>query len=796
MGEGMSETSVTRTGGPLAGVRVVDLTGNGGRFATKILAELGADVVRLRAGDPGPRMRDVSGGLLDWWFDGGTTRLPLDLDAADDQATFRSLVGSADLLLESDGPERMAAWGLGSGELAAVNPRLSHVTLTPWGTAGPRANWQSSDLVMSAASGLLSVNGTPGEPVPIWGRQMDNIGGLYAAICALSGLFRARSTGRGAHFDLSQQQAALSCTEHLLMFHWYPDGLAAFGAPKAVRQASLHWIRAYEVVECARGHCMVSPSAGGVPQLVQWMVESGHAPDLPPPTSQGADAGTLGALMAALHGFAKDMDATELFHGGQQRHVPFGEVYTIPQVAACPQHEFRGFFRHVEEAPDDVRMPGPLAHFSATPCAPAVAPPSAAAVAEDVVNRWAPGSRSVGASSTPMPLASLPLAGVRVIDFTHVLAGPFVTRVMADLGAHIVKIQTETRAVGAHSNDFPYFAMWNRSKDSVTLNMTDPGAAEVVKTLVEQADVLIENFSAGVLEEWGVGWETLKQWNPKLTYVSMQGAGSDGPWRDFVTFAPTVHALCGLTTLTGPEGTLDCGPGVALNDHMSGLAGAVAVLAALEARSSTGLGQHIDLSQLEMGTYLVGPALLDWFANGREAKSSGTRDPFTDPVPNEVVPTADGGWLAVTARDDDDWLALSSIIGGGAGLATVEQRRAKRVEVRRLLAAWAEGLHDTDAAATLQAAGVAAYAVVDAETLTVDPQLVHRDWLVSMDSPTWGTQLTDRFPAVVADPSGAELVLNYRCTPYLGEHTLDTFEQLLGLDAGAIAEGMGSGLFN
>ena len=314
--------------------------------------------------------------------------------------------------------------------------------------------------------------------------------------------------------------------------------------------------------------------------------------------------------------------------------------------------------------------------------------------------------------------------------------------------------------------------------------------------MVEQADVLIENFSAGVLDEWGVGWEKLKEWNPKLTYVAMQGAGSDGPWRDFVTFAPTVHALCGLTALTGPEGRLDCGTGVALNDHMSGLAGAVAVLAALEARSRTGLGQHIDLSQLELGTYLVGPALLDWFANGREAKAAGTSDAFTDPVPNDVVPTADGGWLAVTARDDRDWAAIAGLIGAGSHLATVEQRRANRAEVRSLLGDWAARFHEDEAAQALQAVGVPAYAVLDAEALYADPQLAHRDWVVAMESSTWGTQYTERFPATVADASGQELVLQYRPSPYLGEHTLDVFDSLLGLDAGEIAEGMGTGLFN
>ena len=163
----------------------------------------------------------------------------------------------------------------------------------------------------------------------------------------------------------------------------------------------------------------------------------------------------------------------------------------------------------------------------------------------------------------------------------------------------------------------------------------------------------------------------------------MQGAGNDGPWKDFVTFAPTVHALCGLTALTGPEGRMDCGPGVAINDHVSGLAGAVLLLAGLEARRRTGRGQHIDLSQFEVGTYLAGPALVDWIANGREATSIGTRDPFDDPVPNDTVPVGDGRWLAVTARDDDDWRRLAPLLDAGDGLETVDARRQAARRGRR-----------------------------------------------------------------------------------------------------------------
>ena len=230
--------------GPLQGVRVVDLSDSSARLAGKLLAEMGAEVVRLRPGEAGWPMSKVRGGLLDWWFEGGTHRLPVDIERAADRERVRAVVSRAEVFIDSEPAGRLARLGLGYSKLAEANPALVQVSVTPFGAQGPRAQWQGSDLVMAAAGGILSVNGYPDEPVTMWGRQMDNIGGFYAAICALAGLAGARSSGRGTHFDLSHQQAVASCCEQVLMFWWWPDQFAPIGGPIAARQGSLNWIRA------------------------------------------------------------------------------------------------------------------------------------------------------------------------------------------------------------------------------------------------------------------------------------------------------------------------------------------------------------------------------------------------------------------------------------------------------------------------------------------------------------------------------------------------------------------------
>ncbi len=780
--------------GPLQTLRVLDLTSELGRFAGKVLAENGADVLRLLPGERGPALSDDADpdrlGLLQWWHDAGCRQADLDLDDPRGVERFKDLVASCDVLLDGQSPAVMSERGLTPDVLASINSTLVHVSLTPQGYDGPRVNWRTSDLVAQALGGYLSVTGDPENPVAIWGRQAATIGGFYAAVSALAGVHRARITGTGSWVDLSLHQSLVSCSEHVLMYWWFPDALAALGAPIASRQRSLHWIRAFEVVPCKRGACMVSPAAGGLLGLIAWLKERGHAQSVPDEPDDGELLGLIPQMMQALHDVALETDATELFEAGQSLHVPFGEAYSISQVAECPQHLHRGYFRPVEASPDadggpNIVLPGPLARFTKAP-APAPTPPRRTTL-DDAIASWSTprsataGSDTAGPDTVVRPADALPLAGVRVLDFSHVLAGPFATRIFADLGADVVRVQTDERNVGGSANDFPYNVLWGRSKRSIQLQMKHPDATDVIRQLVESADIVIDNFSAGVMEAWGAGPDELAKWNPSIISMSMSGCGADGPWRSYVTYAPTIHALCGLTALTGPEGETDCGPGIAYNDHTSGLAGALTLLTAMEHRARTGEGQHIDMSQFEVGTYLVGPALVDFFATGREATSSGNRDPFASYVVNDVFRAADEQWVAVTLVDESDAaLARSLGIDGADPVAAI--------------ASWVGARDASTAQNELQAAGLAAGVVQTAAHFAQhDEQLAHRDWLVTMDSSMIGTQTTERHPARWVS-GGEELDLGYRATPYLGEHNFEVYEELLGWDAERIAIAIGDEL--
>lgn len=174
------------------------------------------------------------------------------------------------------------------------------------------------------------------------------------------------------------------------------------------------------------------------------------------------------------------------------------------------------------------------------------------------------------------------LSGLRVLDFTWVLAGPYATRILADFGAEVIKVQSKKTARGAESNLTGYFNTWNRNKRSITLDMSYPEAKEIVLKLMEISDVVIENFSTRVMANWGLNYERLKEVRPNLIMVSISGMGQTGPWKDFVAFGPTLHALSGLTYLTSYNKDSPIGLGYSYADPIAGLYAALAILAALE----------------------------------------------------------------------------------------------------------------------------------------------------------------------------------------------------------------------
>ena len=819
-GDGRQGT-VMQGEGSLAGIRVLDLASGPARFATKLLAEMGADVVKPAGWGPSGRpMADPTvaarGGLLEWTYDGGKRLVAVDPESPEGIARLQRLATAADLPIDDAEPGWLAEHGLDHAHLGVSNPALVSVSLTAFGHNGPRAGWRGSDLVAAALGGVCALTGPVDKPLNSWGRQNEHFGSFVAVISALAALQAVRAGGSGQHVDVSLHEVVTGSIENLFFPYFYADRLDDLPAIQA-RQGSLHWLRVYDVVPARSGTVMITPTPSPSP-LIDWMVEEGFEEAI---EFAGLDIEEILArrddLMALIARFCLGHDAGYLFTEAQSRRIAFGEVQSVPQVVANPQFAHRGFLQPVAWDGPTVITPGRPAQLSATPSPTPQPPPldplPAALVLDEWVRSTGPtrpagaagsvgaagsgGSAGVAPGSSPRPPSAKPLDGIRIADFTWVLAGPFCTRMLGDLGADVVKVQNVERATLVNRPDYPYYPVWNRSKRSALLDMKHPDALGVARRLIEASDVLVENYSAGVLARWGLGWETVHAWNPRLIYVTMSGPGHDGPWRNVLSYAPTVHALCGLTYLTNPADRRDIGCGFSLNDHAAGFVAAMEILGALEARRRTGEGQRIDLAQLEVGSWLITPAVLELTANGRVTEPDGNADPFGVVAPNDTYRTGDGGWMAVSATDDTMWRRLAGVLGGddlasNPSYRTAEDRMARRRELDKLLVAWCSTRPGAAAMEQLQQAGVAAGVVQNAPDLLEDAQHLARGfWQGFADHPIYGPRPYDRYPAVW---SGSDLT-PYRRAPVFGEHNVEVYRDVCGLDEADVAAGIDCGLF-
>ncbi|MBI2764962.1 MAG: CoA transferase [Chloroflexi bacterium] len=631
----------------LAGIRVVECCGWNGVFAGRILADGGAEVVRVvpPAGDPldsePPFFGDTAISIQAAWYNAGKRVVTIDTSTGAGRGQLLELVAGADILLEDWTPGREP---LSVAELAAAQPALVRVSISPVGRDAV-APLVTNDLVANALSGAASVTGTPDTP-PLtgYGNQTYHTAGMYAAICALASLRVAQATGCGQHVDLSAHEALISCTEQVLMQWFLPWTWPSRIAP---RQGSLHWSGAYAVYPGRTGQgVMITPAMLLMDEILPWLEQDGmdqgladreRFPDLL------ALLPELPTVMRVLREWTATKDPMELFFEAQAKHLSWGPVLSIPEVVESPQIEARGYLKPAT-VPGFGEVPFPGRLFQTDHDGPHPAPPARVTVRDLGWARREP----VRAQPDRLPPGK-PLAGVRVLDFTHVLAGPFGTRVLGDLGADIIKAGTAERAAGANTPAHPYYVCWNRNKRSISLNMRSEAGRALARRVAEHSDVVIENFSASVLKRWGMDREALAQANPRVSVISMGGMGQTGPWRSFVSFAPTIHALTGLTYLTNPPGEHLIGYGFSLTDHLSGLAGAIAALEAIQFSRRTGSGLAIDLSQYEVGLGLMGPALLDRLANGTAPEPVGNRHPFAAWAPHGIY----------RAQGDDRWAAIA-----------------------------------------------------------------------------------------------------------------------------------------
>ncbi|HEY0297028.1 MAG TPA: CoA transferase [Bordetella sp.] len=395
-------------------------------------------------------------------------------------------------------------------------------------------------------------------------------------------------------------------------------------------------------------------------------------------------------------------------------------------------------------------------------------------------------------------MRKLPLSGIRVTDFTWIGAGSYTTKILADAGADVIKIESADRIDSLRlaapykdgikgENRSGYFADRNSSKRSLTLNMKHPRALELVTALIRQSDIIANNFTPGVMDKFGLGYDAVRGIKPDIIYLAMSMQGGTGPESHYLGYGATMAAVTGIQQLTGLPGREPAGTGTNYPDHIPNPCHAAFVLlAALRHRRRTGQGQRIDMAQTEPTVALLGPAVLDYTVNGCVPQPRGNRHPGA--APHGVYPCAgEDRWVAVSVMNDAQWQALYKALGdpdwmADPALLPAAERVARADVLDAHLARETARFEADRLVRLLQAHQVPAALASTAADIIEDPQLAHRRHWLTLDHPEMGPSLYNAQPFRYARGAAADA----RPAPLLGQHTRDVCHELLGLSDGEI----------
>ncbi|HSO96852.1 MAG TPA: CoA transferase [Acidimicrobiia bacterium] len=733
-------------------LRVVEVGGEiAAPYATKLLADLGADVVKVEppTGDPlrsWTPFPDTAGrpGLLFRYLNGGKRSCAVDLDTDAGAAWLRATLTGADILVESLGAGCLEALGVDLNPPPDRRSALAVVRLAPYGQTGPYVGRPTSGLVLQALGGWVSSHGVPGiDPVQVGARLHEYAAGTYAAAAALTALRAARHTQTTTVVDLSVVECLVGTLAYPNLV--LEDMLNAGLTPPQARHFPLPGI-----VRCRDGWVGINALTG------QHFIDACTMFELDEFGPRQAELAEGGALLdefyARLEPWLQARDAAEIVELSQAFRVPAAPVGDGRMMLDYAQFRERPFF----VTDEDLTLPGPPYRLSATP---ARRPGPAPALGQrGTAPRPRPGSPAV--ASPRSANGALPFSGLRVVDLGTFWAGPYCTMYLGALGAEVIKVESVRRpdgfrfsganpAMGADWYERSgVFAGTNLNKRDVTLDLTtEPGRA-LLRQLIQRADIVLENFSARVVEHFELGYDQARAINPNVIMVRMPGFGLVGPWRDYVGWAMVIEQATGMASVTGPPERPMHPGGPA--DPIIGMHAAVAVQAALEHRAHHGEGQLIEVAQLETGANLTAELVVEWSAQQHALPRAGNRDPHA--APQGVYPCLPGvlgpEWVALTVAGDDQWAPFASVVADAGwphdrDLRTAAGRRVRHDELDDVIGAWTRRHRVDDVVAQLTAEGIPAARVLTVPRMFEDPQLTARGYYVELDHARTGRR---RYP--------------------------------------------------
>lgn len=778
---------------PLAGTRVLDLSSEiAGPYATKLLVDAGADVIKVESaqGDGLRRWsaskQDLGGkdGALFHYLNAGKRSVVWDLENDADRDAMFGLLAGIDLVVEDFGPGGMSARGLAFETLRSLNAGLSLLSISPWGLAGPWKDRPATEWTIASEVGSTAYRGLPERgPVGAGGRFGEWVTGTYAAVAALAAWRVARRTGLGEHVDLSVFESL-----NLTMTVYHDLGGQFFEGPLA--QA----IEIPSIVPAKDGWVGVCTYTGQ-----QWkdFCSMLGRPDIAE-DERFYDGRTrmehIDFIQEVIHAWTREHSVDEIVELATLMRIPVAPIGNGKTVLEMDHLIERGVFIDHPAGFKQPRSPYRVEGMQVPTLRPAPrVGQHTAEVEAEAKARVAPETPS-SSSSTP---GTLPFEGIRVLDLTAFWAGPIVTSTLGALGAEVLKVESIQRPdgmrfAGAVRNErlweySPVFHGANTNKRAITLDLGSEEGRALLLRLVDQADLVIENFSVRVMENFGLGWEVLHARAPRLISVRMPAWGLDGPWRDRVGFAPSMEQASGLAWATGYEDMPLILRGVC--DPIGGMHAIVAITMALEERERTGEGMVVEVPLIEPALAVAAEQVIEYTAYGELLMRYGNRGPCASPQgifhcrPSAREKRYEKSALAIAVATDDQWNALVDVLGDpewarDPRLATEVGRRTLEDRVETGISAWCAEQDCDEAIDRLAAAGVPAAGLTNAHYLSPNPQLEAREFFEDLDHPVTGSK---RYPGLPFRFASRKKRWNVRPPPVLGQHNEEVLREKLGL---------------
>lgn len=791
---------------PYDRLRVVDLSsGIAGAYTTKTLTDLGAAVARLEPPNGVDLRRwsalrppqPASVGLLFDFLSAGQHSRTVDVASDTARQAALDLAADADVIVWSPGSPVADHPAFAPHALRTACPNAIVVTITSFGLDGPWSDRPATEFTVQALSGGVAHRGPVGEPPwAVGGQHGEWVAGAFAAIGALVALLRRdRFYTGGELVDVSMLEA-LVMTPHF----------------NSITYQSISG-EAYFVGRRPRYPGDIEPTADGwagfalVNALQHWLdfcVMIGHPEWVDDEALQNPTrrAGRYAEITPQIRAWTTARTTREIVEEAALFRVPAVEVGHGANVADMDQFVERRFFQH--RPGTDIVQPAPVIRFDgALPAEDAAPPAPLGPPVETALPTWPdrptstaePSARAHTSTGDP----TLPLAGVRILDLTAYWAGPFATHLPAMLGAEVLHVESHTRLDGARvivPRNAPRERTWewshafqsvNTNKAGLAIDLATEDGRALLGQLVDACDVVVENSSPRVLEQWGFGHDVLCARRPELIVLRMPAFGLQGPWRDRTGFAMTMEQVSGMAWLTGPAD----GPPVTLLgpcDPVGGAHGVIALLAALERRHRTGRGGLVELPMVSAALTFCSEQVLTFTATGERLDRAGNRGPGGAPQNlyrcADTDPDGQPRWVAVAVTADGQWARLCQTLGypawaTDAALATAAGRFAAHDQIDAELGEWCASRPAAEAADTIRGAGVPAEVVTTTGELLGLAPLHARPFLEEVaEHPVTGRTLHTTYPIRFEHPPDR---WHRRAAPTVGQDNRTVLTELVGL---------------